>query len=193
MRRRRKRVHSDMTTGGEFSSTSVFVTPMLDMAFQILAFFVFTYSPTSVEGQFPIFLAQGDSAGDAEKKIDEKAATDVLTELRPTIFVEVRAREKGRLGSLQVRAPGEKFPIIVPETVTDDVERSSRMLSALSAKLAELKNQNPTEDRIVIEGTRTLRWEEMMKIIDACRRGSGENNQIGKELFPKVNLGFIDQ
>ena len=49
---------------------------MLDMAFQILAFFVFTYNPSAVEGQFPISLAQGETAGDKEnKKTDEKVAT----------------------------------------------------------------------------------------------------------------------
>src|SRR5437870_4692776 len=102
MRRRRHRVSHESASGGEFSSTSVFVTPMLDMAFQILAFFVFTYNPAALEGQFPISLAQGETAGEKENKTDDKVATDQPTELKSTLFIEARAREKGRLASLKV-------------------------------------------------------------------------------------------
>src|SRR5689334_11646917 len=169
MRSKRHRVRSDSASGKEFSSTSVFVTPMLDMAFQILAFFVFTYSPSAVEGQFPIALAQGEQGGDAPSKPDEKVATEEVTELKPTLFVEARAKEKGKLGSLRIRTPSGVTPITAAANAEDSTQA---LLVGLTNKLIELKAQNPTEDRITIEGTPSLHWDEMMKIIDTCRRGT---------------------
>jgi biopolymer transport protein ExbD len=193
MRRKRFRVHADMASGSEFSTTSVFVTPMLDMAFQILAFFVFTYSPTAVEGQFPITLAQGETAGEAPNvKPDQKVASDQPTELRPTIFVEARAKERGKLASIRIRTP-DGMTMISPPVGGDEADKSEAMLKSLAGRLVELKKQNPSEDRITIEGTPTLRWEELMRVIDVCRRTKAMTSNTSKELFPKVNLGYIEQ
>jgi biopolymer transport protein ExbD len=184
MRRRHKRYNAD--GGSEFSSTSIFVTPMLDMAFQILAFFVFTYSPTAAEGQFPISLVQGETAGDEEKKPDEKVSPDQPTELKSTLFIEVRAREKGRIGSIRVGTTS-----IEPDPTETD--RTEGFIKALSKEMLELKNSNKTEDRITIKGTPTLRWEEMMKVIDTARRHVDEKTKERRDLFPRISLGEIPQ
>src|SRR5688572_1991266 len=135
MRSKRHRVRSDSASGKEFSSTSVFVTPMLDMAFQILAFFVFTYSPTAVEGQFPITLAQGEAGGEkANQKPDERVATEEVTELKPTLFVEVRAKEKGKLGTIRIRTPAGVTPVNPPAGTAGDEERTQGMLDNLRDK-----------------------------------------------------------
>jgi biopolymer transport protein ExbD len=182
-----------MASGSEFSTTSVFVTPMLDMAFQILAFFVFTYSPTAVEGQFPITLAQGETAGEAPNlKPDQRVASDQPTELRPTIFVEARAKEKGKLASIRIRTP-DGVTMISPPVSGDEADKSEAMLKSLATRLLEMKKQNPAEDRITIEGTPTLRWEELMRVIDTCRRTKPLTSTAPQELFPKVNLGYIEQ
>lgn len=187
MRRRRHRVSSSSASGSEFSSTSVFVTPMLDMAFQILAFFVFTYHPAAIEGQFPINLAQGETAGEKENtKAEEKVATEQPTELKSTLFIEARAREKGRLGALKVGPVN-----IQPEAGEGDL--SDRLIKALSREMQELKKTNPTEDRITIKGTPTLRWEEMMRVIDTARRSVVPGTRERRDLFPRISLGAIDQ
>lgn len=194
MRPRRHRVHADSASGGEFSSVSVFVTPMLDMAFQVLAFFVFVYNPTSIEGQFPITLAQGEQGGEAPRmKPDERVATDEVTELKPTLFVEVRAKEKGRLGSVRVRTPAGVTSLAAPAEAADDTGRTQGLLDALSAKLLDLKTSNPAEDRITIEGTPSLHWDEMIRVIDVCRRVKNSQTNTTRELFPRVNLGYIQQ
>jgi hypothetical protein len=194
MRRKRHRVHADTASGAEFSTTSVFVTPMLDMAFQILAFFVFTYSPASIEGQFPIQLAQAEAAGEAPNaKPDEKVASEEPTELRPTIFVEARAKERGLLASLRIRTPEGTTMLAMPETGTDELTPAQLLLRSLNSRLVELKKLNPAEDHLTIEGTPSLRWEEMMHVIDACRRVKDPAGKTTHELFPKVNLGYLEQ
>lgn len=187
MRRRRHRVNADSASGGEFSSTSVFVTPMLDMAFQMMAFFVFTYNPVATEGQFPISLVQGETAGDKDnKKPEEKVATDQPTELKSTLFIEVRAREQGKLGAIRVGT-------VNVEPDASEPDRSAGMIKALGKELLQLKKNNPTEDRISIKGTPTLRWEEMMRVIDAARRSVDPNTKERRDLFPRISLGAIEQ
>ena len=159
---------------------------MLDMAFQILAFFVFTYNPSAIEGQFPISLAQGETAGDKEiKKTDEKVANEP-TELKSTLFIEARARERGRLGSIKVGTTN-----VEPDS--NEPNRTEGLIKALSKELLELKKNNPAEDRITIKGTPTLKWEEMMRVIDAARRHIDPKTRDRRDLFPRIHLGAIDQ
>lgn len=159
---------------------------MLDMAFQIMAFFVFTYNPAAVEGQFPISLAQGETAGDKEDKVDDKVATDQPTELKSTLFIEARAREKGRLGSLRVGTT-----VIEPDA--NEPDHTSGLIKALDKAMLELKKSNPSEDRITIKGTPTLRWDELMKVIDTARRHVDSKTKERIDLFPRISLGAMDQ
>jgi len=184
--RRRQRIKQSADAGSEFSSTSVFVTPMLDMAFQILAFFVFTYNPTAMEGQFPISLVQGETAGDDKKQTDDKVSPDQPTELKSTLFIEVRAREKGRIGSIKVGTN-------TVEPDPSETDRSEAIIKALSKEMLELKEKNKTEDRISIKGTPTLRWEEMMRVIDTARRFVDPTTKERRDLFPRISLGEIPQ
>lgn len=186
MRKRRHRVKSDTGSGEEFSSTSIFVTPMLDMAFQILAFFAFTYHPTALEGQFPISLVQGETAGDKDKPTDDKVATDQPTELKSTLFIEVRAREKGKIGSIMVGSVNIK-----PDASEPD--RTEGFIKALGNELLDLKDKNKTEDRMSIKGTPTLRWDEMMRVIDTARRSVDPKTKQIRDLFPRISLGEISQ
>jgi biopolymer transport protein ExbD len=173
----------------EFSSTTVFVTPMLDMAFQLLAFFIFTYHPSALEGQFPIHLAQ--SEGGAEEPVvrpDQKASPQKPTETKPAVTVTARANMKGRLISLDVAAAGRTDPIRGPEgggEVPIDY-----LLTQLSAKLREHKQNMPREDRLLLRGSLGLKWEDSMQVLDTCRK---YKDKSGKwiDLFPKVEMDLI--
>lgn len=44
------------------------ITPMLDMAFQLLTFFIFTYNPSGLEGQFDLSLPSDNEAAAKETK-----------------------------------------------------------------------------------------------------------------------------
>lgn len=185
MRRRRHRVKVDSASGGDFSSTSIFVTPMLDMAFQILAFFVFTYNPVALEGQFPISLVQGETAGEEQNKKEDKTSPDQPTELKSTLTIEVLARERGRIGSIRVGT-------VRIEPASEEADRTEGFIKSLNKELLTLKDQNPTEDRISIKASPTLRWEEMMRVIDSARRSVDPKTQARRDLFPRISLGELD-
>ena len=61
-------------TGEEGVNLGIIITPMLDMAFQVLAFFIMTYHPSALEGHFDINMLPpiGASAG-KEKNTEDPA------------------------------------------------------------------------------------------------------------------------
>ena len=81
------------------SDVDVPVTPMLDMAFQLLTFFVLTYRPAPSEGQFAMNLlpAQPAAQMDAEVSSEPASSSDVPASLR-TLPTTLRAGAGGRLG-----------------------------------------------------------------------------------------------
>src|SRR3954463_7352510 len=79
------------------------IAPMLDMAFQLLTFFVLTYRAAPVEGQFVMNLlpAQPATAAPAATPNQAAASNDVPVSLRtlPTIL---RAGEGGSLARIMI-------------------------------------------------------------------------------------------
>jgi biopolymer transport protein ExbD len=181
----------------EFSSTSIFVTPMLDMAFQLLAFFIFTYHPSALEGQFPISMAQSEGGGDEQnpQRPDQRATPQKPTETKPTVTVTARADATGRLVGVEVAAQGKTEPIRNPneEKETDPKRYETRidyLLRQLQIRLRDHKEQSPKEDRLLLRGSLGLKWEDAMKVLDACRRYKATNGDY-RDLFPKVEMDLI--
>ena len=50
------------------------ITPMLDMAFQLLTFFILTYQPAPSEGQFSMNLLPAQPATEMERRSTDAAA-----------------------------------------------------------------------------------------------------------------------
>src|SRR5947208_10641882 len=68
------------TQGSPGMNLSAIITPMLDMSFQILAFFIMTYHPSALEGHIPGSLTPPEEF--AKKSKDQVAApTDPLPSL----------------------------------------------------------------------------------------------------------------
>src|SRR4051794_21378164 len=81
------------------------ITPMLDMAFQLLTFFILTFRPAPVEGQFSMNLLPASPAlkMDATTPPDPAANAnpDVPASLR-TMTTELRANPNGSLGKVMM-------------------------------------------------------------------------------------------
>lgn len=128
---------------------------MLDMAFQLLAFFIFTFKPAPVEGQFslrmpppqPITRVQsGQSAGnDADN-------TNPLQGLN-TLVVTALANADGRLQQLAVG-----------EAAVGSVQSLEIRLSTIFAE------PGTAFDQVIVQVDSRLRYEELMQVIDVCTR-----------------------
>ncbi len=149
------------------AEVSLPITPMLDMAFQLLTFFIFTYHPSGLEGQMDLNLPSEKAAAAKDKdQIDPNAAPDKAQDLVPPsdLTVIVRTQQdgvnNGIISALTLeQAAGQK-------PVND--------LKALEAELTEAKKAAPN-DAIKIQGDGKLKWSAIVQVMDVCRK-AGFNN-----------------
>lgn len=128
------------------------ITPMLDMAFQLLSFFILTYHPAPIEGQFAMNLLPAAPAikmeAAAPPNTDAKN-DDVPAKLR-TITTQLHANPDGSLGLVTLE------------------ELEVQGMDALKLKLQEILNPANKVDfeQALIEADPNLKYEELMKVID---------------------------
>lgn len=128
---------------------------MLDMAFQLLTFFIFTFKPSPVEGQISLRLpppqavkakaTESVKAGSNENNPKEAGVE--------TLVISVFATSGGRIQSL---ALGEGSVANVPQL--------ERQLQTVLAD-ADLKFE-----QVLIQVSPRLQYSELMSVIDACTK-----------------------
>jgi biopolymer transport protein ExbD len=130
------------------------VTPMLDMAFQLLTFFIMTYRPAPTEGQFAMNLlpAQAQTRMDAPISSDA-SSSEVPAGLR-TLPTVLRAGDSGRLGKVTL---GEV-----------DIQGMDQLKKELEDILGH-KDEYPF-DQALIKVDPSLRYSELMQVIDVFSR-----------------------
>lgn len=129
------------------------VTPMLDMAFQLLAFFVLTFQAPSGETHLDLDLPATPVAlpGAPRGKAEPKFARAVDTDLENDLWVRVKADDLGDLASLQLG-----------EAVLPDLET----LGARLRRYTQILEGRPLRVRLVADDG--LRYEEAARVIAAC-------------------------
>ena len=127
------------------------VAPMLDMAFQLLTFFVLTYKPAPSEGQFVMNLlpAQPATAITAEAPSD-KPSDNLPASLRtlPTIL---RAGPGGVLAQIMV---GETEIPTDPKALEQELDKT-------------FQNPDLPFDQTLLKVDPRLKYSELMKVINA--------------------------
>lgn len=161
---RRKKRHSE---GG----VELNLAAMLDMAFQLLAFFIMTFKPAPIEGQINLKLPPpkpvagvqgGQQAGDND---NNKSAVEALN----TLVISAFATPNGRIQTLAIG------------------EGNVAGVEALDARLkAVLSDANSPFDQVIIQIGSKLRYSELMRIVDVCTKQSLPN---GEKL---TKLSFVE-
>ena len=127
------------------------VTPMLDMAFQLLTFFILTYKSTPTEGQFSMNLLPAAPATDfrAQAEAESAATNDSIPAALRTLPTILRATADGTLGRVSL---GEQ-----------DVQGMDALKRELKAIL-----EDPTLpfDQALIKVDPDLKYSELMQVID---------------------------
>jgi len=129
------------------------ITPMLDMAFQLLTFFVLTYRPAPQEGQFVMSLlpAQPATAMAPASEAQTVAPSNELPASLRTLPTSLRAGEGGTLARIVVER--------------DEIPNDPRALE--EALLKYLQDPDLPFDQTLIKVDPSLRYSELMMVINA--------------------------
>lgn len=151
------------------------ITPMLDMSFQILAFFIMTYHPSALEAHIPGHLAppSGRNADQPILPLDDSPL------LEDTLTVKVKAIARGQeIGGRVEGSPSQiflKLPLeIEPHLVADVDVDFSVGLKRLETRLRESLKQGAAPAHLKIEADGELRQQYVVAVHDAARRAGFE-------------------
>jgi biopolymer transport protein ExbD len=127
------------------------ITPMLDMAFQLLTFFILTYKPAPSENQFAMSLMPAAPATDfrAQAAAEAAAPNDSLPASLRTLPTVLRAGEGGMLGR-----------VTLGEQDVNGMEALKRELDVI------LKDPTLPFDQALIKVDPNLKYSELIQVID---------------------------
>ncbi len=154
----------------DFVEPDLPITPMLDMCFQLMAFFIFTFRPAPTEGQIAMSLPKVEGGANALPNIDND---------QPDAFlVRVEAASNGTIAKITV-------------TKKEDIETRPIDLGAdLNAYLKEMKSRHETargdksKAKVSLEIQENLLQEYVVALLDVSLR-AGFTNIAPVPLDPK--------
>jgi len=135
------------------------ITPMLDMSFQLLAFFIMTFKPHTLEGQMEFNLpAAGEAKAKSMEDVDPNKPSDVDLALPAQLTIVVEAsRNEGTAGNFSAL----KVQSVDGETTLPNLEQLERYLKS---KHEELSNK----DDIKIAAESKLKYAVVIDVMDTC-------------------------
>ena len=139
------------------------ITPMLDMSFQLLAFFIFTFKPMKAEGQLAMYLPKTDDV--AMQKAD--LPRDVPEERQEEYKILVTSRE-GAIDSLAVQGPAGITPIA--DVGAGKVQNLTDHLKSIT---------KPKDKILKIEAQNDLAYAQLILLMDVCRRAGFDSVGVG--------------
>jgi biopolymer transport protein ExbD len=148
---------------------------MLDMAFQLLTFFILTFKPAPVEGQVDLRLPPPEPI--AQVKTDKQAGSDTNNN-NPvqglnSLIISVFPTQGGQIQSLAIG------------------EGNVGNLQALEGQLRTvLADPGSPFDQVIIQVGSALHYEELMKVIDVCTRQTlADGKKLSKLSFVELPMG----
>jgi biopolymer transport protein ExbD len=135
---------------------------MLDMAFQLLTFFILTFRPAPVEGQISLRMPPAQPVSPVKNAVqagDNAANNDPVQGLN-SLVISVVPNATGGIGSMAI---GEGLVAT---------------LTGLNDRLkAVLADQASPFDQVVIQVGSGLRYDALMGVVDVCTRQKLPNGQ----------------
>jgi biopolymer transport protein ExbD len=150
---------------------------MLDMAFQLLAFFILTFKPNPVEGQINLNLPPPVPIAEMKEKPDDVDDSGSGMAAAKTLTITIAAAPNGQVSKMTVGlAPLFDGPL------------DGSRLQRLDRRLKDVFAIEGTFEQVLLRVGKTLDYGELMKIIDVCtRQKMADNKPVNKISF--VELG----
>jgi biopolymer transport protein ExbD len=158
-------------------SVELNLAAMLDMAFQLLTFFILTFRPAPVEGQLGLHLPPPVPLTNmkSEKEPSTGNGGGEVSDLE-TLDLYITANEHGEVSLIKVG---------LRPVVKGRLNKTN--LAALDQHLKSLFDiRSIPLDRVQLAVDDRLRYEELMKIVDVCTKQKLPNGQ------PMQRISFIE-
>jgi biopolymer transport protein ExbD len=153
------------------------ITPMLDMAFQIFAFFIVIYHPSQLEGQLLLSLpdaAQAKAAKPEDARPDQSMPGELELPAEITVVAKTKRPDGSQDGSITQLSVQERLgtkDVIKQDSGSKEVPNLEALRKYLQSIRGGLSNQND----IKIEAESGLRYEYVMQVMDMCTRAGFKN------------------
>jgi biopolymer transport protein ExbD len=139
------------------------ITPMLDMTFQLLFFFIVNFHPTpsTIEGQMEMALpAENARAPGNDPGVGEPAfPTDLTVKVR----TQLDGVNDGAISSLAIHnAQGKEQAV-------------EGGLPGLKARLAQMRAGLQEKNNVKVQGDGKLKVKNLLSVMDACKEAGFEN------------------
>ena len=135
---------------------------MLDMAFQLLTFFILTFRPAPVEGQIALRMPPAQPISAVQNAVqagDNAANTDPLQGLN-SLVISLIPNAAGGIGSMAIG------------------ESAVATLGGLNDRLQSVLGDRASPfDQVVIQVGSGLRYDALMGVVDVCTRQKLPNGQ----------------
>lgn len=150
-RRRNRRRHSDVELN---------LAAMLDMAFQLLTFFILTFHPSPIEGELQLRLPPPLPATEV-KPLDDAAAADTPgSSPAYSLVIRIESDPQGNVSQLKL-GPRVVFQGAATEVRLHELDRLLRDLFSI---------QRGEYEQVLIRVGPELHYQELMKVVDVCTR-----------------------
>lgn len=171
MRRRRKKRRRHSSGDVELN-----LAAMLDMAFQLLTFFILTFRPAPIEGQLALQLPPPVPATDMSTQVDSgDEAGDSVAPVR-SLIISIHSGPDGLTKRLQI---GHNTVFNGPADAANMRELNTRMQTLFGLK------GTPFE-QVLLRVGQDLRYDELMRIVDVCSRQKLDNGE------PMTRISFVE-
>jgi biopolymer transport protein ExbD len=160
---------------GPAAEVALPITPMLDMAFQLLFFFIMTFNPADLEGQMDLSLpsdaekqAHDQKDVNPESKTDKNPEPEFPSDLTVKARTQLDGRNDGEISALFVQGIDGK-----PDSISGNDEKS--LLQGLYDYLNNKRESLTNKDAIKVQGDGKLKVKAIIKVMDACRKAGFTN------------------
>jgi biopolymer transport protein ExbD len=136
------------------------ITPMLDMTFQLLFFFLLNYHPHAMEGQMAMALPMEDQETKAARPEDVSTGNDPQDDTLPSdLTIILKTQNDGFNNGDISQITVEKNHVPQPEI---------KNLKELSDYLVSTRKTLQNPEQVNIKADRKLSWNEFVKVRDVC-------------------------
>jgi biopolymer transport protein ExbD len=168
------RRHKEHAAGGV--NLGLIVTPMLDMSFQILSFFIMTYHPSALEGHIPGSLAPPEQVA---TKAPQNNPLDIIPPSVPEEMLLPEVQEAMTVIIKTGGAAGIGLPDKIlmkrkidptANQIADSANTWDRAKQDLSKELKRIRQEGGIEQgNIKIEADSDLQQDYVMQVYDICK------------------------